>query len=541
LVGPDLLLLLGLVVVLGAFGGRIFQWLKVPEVIGYIVVGLLVGRSALDILNPQIVEQLAPLTSIALGFIGFTVGGSLRKEVFVKYGKSVYAILLAEGLLAFALVAAITTLVSGNLALGLILGALASATAPAGTVDVLWEYKSKGILTTTLLAIVALDDALALTLYGFCTSFSKALVTGEGFSLLLSVGHPLLEIGKSVLLGLAAGIVIHYVLKRTRTPELSLVFIVGAILFITGAANFLKLDLILPNMVAGLVYANLSPARSKSTFAEVMQFSPPVYVLFYILVGARLQVSLLPQLGLIGVLYLLGRTFGKFFGARLGASLGKAAPVVRKYLGFCLLSQSGVAIGLSISVYQSFGALGAEGQHIGVTVVNLIAATTIVVQLLGPAFVKFSVEKAGEIGRSITAADLIERLKVADVASKDITRIKVGTTLGRIMEIFSTSDDLYFPVVDERDRFVGMITFNEIRRVLTTQQIGDLVVAADIAVKPAHSVRPDQPLSQALRLLEQNRLDFVPVLEGDKLIGILSRHSVDLAVRDEVVRRGASP
>ncbi len=540
MIGTDVLLLLGLVVVLGVFGGRLFQWLKIPQVVGYIMVGLAIGPSVFDILHPDFVEQLAPLTSVALGLIGFTIGGELRKEVFAKYGKSVFAILFAEGLLAFAFVAVITTLVSGNLALGLILGALASATAPAAISNVLWEYKAKGVLTTTIIAIIALDDALALTIYGFCASFAKALISGGGFSLLPSIGHPLLEIAKTILLGFAAGVALHYVLKRTRAPEPALAFSVGTILFITGAAHFLKLEIILPNMVAGVVYANLSPARSKSTFADIARFTPPIYVLFFVLVGARVQLRLLPQLGLIGILYVAGMTTGKFIGARIGAVLGGAADVVRKYLGFCLFAQAGVAVGLSISAYHSFGALGPEGEYIAVTVVTVIAAATILVEIIGPPLVKVGIKKAGEIGRSITAADLIERLKVADVASRGVTRIRLGTPLGKIMEIFSVSDEHYFPVVDEEGRFEGVITFDEIRRALTTEEIRDLVLAADIAIKPPHSVREGQPLAEALGLIEENQLDFVPVLEGDKFIAILSRHSVDLAIRKELVRRGAS-
>ena len=166
------LLLIGGVILAGTIGGRLFEFLRVPQVVGYIVIGVILGKSGFQFIDDATLAALQPLNFLALGIIGFLIGGELKSSVFRRHGKQFIVILLAEGIVAAVvvgvLIAGITYLATGNAAtaaaFGLVLGAIASATAPAATVDVVWEYKTRGILTTTVLAIVALDDGLALVL-----------------------------------------------------------------------------------------------------------------------------------------------------------------------------------------------------------------------------------------------------------------------------------------------------------------------------------------------------------------------------------------
>jgi len=201
----NVLLLLGLAVLFGFAGGRLFEKLRIPQVVGFIVVGVILGDSLSGLLRNNLLTALTPLTELALGFIGFMVGGELKASVFKKYGSQFITILLFEGLMATLVVGLAVTLLTGKVYLGILLGALASATAPAATVDVLWEYRSKGPLTTTIFSIVALDDGLALILYGFSIAFAGMLLGGGAFSVGLILTGPLREIFGSILLGGGVG------------------------------------------------------------------------------------------------------------------------------------------------------------------------------------------------------------------------------------------------------------------------------------------------------------------------------------------------
>ncbi len=202
------LFLLGLILFAGTMGARVFQKLRIPQVVGYIIAGILLGQSGLNIISKDIIETLVPFNYFALGLIGFMIGGELKSEVFRRYGKQFLAILLAEGLAAFfvvfILVGLLGSLIFGNSiyywALGLLLGAIASATVPAATTDVLWEYKTRGPLTTTVLGIVALDDGLALILFALASSIAPVIL-GAHPSIFLAITRPIYEIGMGIFIG----------------------------------------------------------------------------------------------------------------------------------------------------------------------------------------------------------------------------------------------------------------------------------------------------------------------------------------------------
>jgi Kef-type K+ transport system membrane component KefB len=396
-----ILFVLGLIMALGLAFGRLFERFGIPQVVGYIVIGVLLGDSVVHFLPVKILDDLSPLTSVALAFIGFMVGGELKYSLFKKYGKQFFTILVSEGLLAMLLVSALTIIFTQNIPLGILLGALSSATAPAATVDVLWEYHSKGPLTSTILAIVALDDGLALFLYGFAFSFANVLVAGGELSIKIMLVQPLIEIFGSLLLGILIALVVDQVLRWIKTREDQLVVNVAAILLASGIAKYFDLSLILSNMAVGLTLTNLHKDRNESNFEIIKEFVPPIYIIFFLFVGARLQLGLLPSMGVLGFLYVLGRTFGKWTGAYFGSVISGAHSAVKKYLGFALFSQAGVAIGLALDIYQHFGKFGSAGEHLGHMIINVIAATTLLVQIIGPSSVKFAISRAGEIPKQI--------------------------------------------------------------------------------------------------------------------------------------------
>ena len=393
----DILFTIGFILILGFAGGRLFEKFGIPQVVGYIVVGVVIGDSLLGFLPVKMLDDLSPITSMALAFIGFMIGGELKFSLFRKFGKQFFTILLFEGLLAMLLVSTLTIMLTKNVALGILLGALSSATAPAATVDVLWEYHSKGPLTSTIMAIVALDDGLALFLYGFAFAFANVLISNQGLSIKIMLVQPLIEIFGSLALGVAIGFVMDRISHRIKSRDDRLVINIASILLASGIAIHFELSLILTNMAVGLTLSNLHPDRNVSNFEIVKAFVPPIYIIFFLFVGARLQLGLLPSMGVLGALYVVGRTVGKWVGSYLGAAVSGAPATVRKYLGFALFSQAGVAIGLALDVYQHFGKFGPAGEQMGHSVVNIIAATTLLVQIIGPPSVKFSITKAGEI------------------------------------------------------------------------------------------------------------------------------------------------
>jgi len=393
----NIILLLGLVLVAALAAGRFGGRFGIPQVVGYILIGLLFGDSGLHLFPSSLVDAFAPLVNIALAMIGFMVGGELKYDIFRRYGWQFLVILLCEGILAMVMVASLVWFWTGNAAVAILLGALSSATAPAATVDVLWQYRSRGPVTTTILAIVALDDGLALILFGFAYAVAEALFAGGSFAVGTVLLDPLRQIVGSLALGCGAGYVLDRVLASIKRQEDRLVMNLGGLLLAAGIAVFFDLSLIMVAMAAGIWLVNAPGNRNEKSFETVKDFAPPIYTLFFVLVGARLRVDLLPQLGGIGLLYVLGRTTGKWGGAYLGARLSGAAATVRKYLGLALFSQAGVALGLALHVYQHFSKLGAAGRELGSVVINVIAVTTFIVQVIGPPAVKLAITKAGEI------------------------------------------------------------------------------------------------------------------------------------------------
>ncbi len=397
----DILSLIGLIIISAYLVSKGIQRIGIPQVVGFILVGVLLGSSFLNLVPLPLVQELAFVSEIALALIGFDIGSHLHFSDLRRLGRSIFAILLCEGVGAFLLVTSGVYLLTRSVPMALIFGALASATAPAATLDVLHEYHAEGPLTTTLLAVVGLDDALSLLLFSFAATIAESLLKGAGgLSLSPIVTLSLQEIGLALLLGIAVGIPFQELLNRLEHEHAVYGFVVGMVVFVAGVANSLGISLILALMTMGIVVANVRGDNSLYVRRVVERVGPLIYMLFFALVGARLQIILLPAMGLLGLTYLLLRTGGKLAGAWLGGTLGRASAQVRNYLGFGLLSQAGVAIGLALSIAHRFDGYGQAGIHLGTTVINVITATTFVVQIIGPISLKFAIGRAGEIGKA---------------------------------------------------------------------------------------------------------------------------------------------
>ncbi len=548
----NLALLFGLIVLGGAFGARLFQILRIPQVVGCIVTGILLG-DVLGIITPRTIEALEPFTMFALGLIGFMIGAELRSDIFKKYGKQFFIILFSQGMGAFVLVTLGTSIVAWfilpfmlqditavnrlyiSIAMGLVLGAIASATAPAATVNVLWEYKTRGPLTAAVLAIVALDDALALLLYRGAATGAKALMgTGQG-SVFGTIVILLAEIVGAVVLGFLAAVVLYFLLKFVKAEDKILEFAISCLLLVVGVSMIPKIDPILPAMTLGITIANLMPRQSKGTFRLVEKFSPPIYISFFVLAGAHMEFGKVTFWIVIMIaIYVLCRAAGKMAGSWFGAEFSKAPIVVRKYLGICLLPQAGVAIGLAILASQQFGT------NLGHAIIMVVMTATFLMEIFGPMFVKVGVKKAGEVGMNITEEDLIKTYKVEDVMDPEPVTILQDVPLQQILEVFSKTDTVYYPVVDTESRIVGVITIPDIKEMFANREVAGWLLACDVAEPMTDKTTPNTPLEDAIEHMRRFDLEYLPVVTQDddnKLVGILGYHNTLRKISAEILHR----
>ncbi len=546
--GASLILLFGIVLLLGSLGGRFFQKVKIPQVVGYIVIGILIGQSGFQVLSISVISMLNPVSSIALAFIGFLIGGELKTSVLKKYGKQFTGILLFEAVVPFFTVSIVVSLVSflitkniaTSLSIGLVLGAVSSATAPAATTDVLRENRTRGPLTSTVLGIVALDDAVALILYAIVASVASSLLGYTGGSLSGQLLHLAYDVFASIGAGSLIGFLLSLVIKNIMVNEDRILTLsLGAILLSSGTCELLELDTILAAMAMGFFMVNFATVKTRGIFSLVEKFTPPIYVLFFVLVGAKLNIwNLTPFVALIAFLYLLLRTLGKSIGAKLGSKLTKAPETVKKYLPFCLLSQAGVAIGLSISAGQQFS------QTIGPTVVLIVTATTFVVQLLGPVSVRYAVTKAGECGLDICEADIMKTCCVNEVSvagemicsSSSPAIVSETTRLTDILDSFSKHYNLNYVVSDASNKLSGLITVDHLKESLQIGEISEALVAYDIMEPCTVFITPDMILDDVLKLFIDKDAEALPILnEKGCVCGIIEKNTVEHYLHGKVV------
>ncbi|HHV43446.1 MAG TPA: cation:proton antiporter [Firmicutes bacterium] len=378
----------GVLMILALFGGKLVNRVHLPSITGWVIVGLLLGPSCLRVLTPEITELLQPIEGLALAVIALAIGGELTVRSLKKLGNAIITITWVQMLVTFGLVTLGTYLACGSWALAALLGAMSAATAPAATVAVIHELKAKGPFTRTLLAVVALDDAFTIVLFGIVMSFVETALGGSALNV-SSLAAPFLEILLSTLLGVGAGLLGVVVLDRLQHRTEVLPFVLGLALLVGGVAELFGLSLLLAAMVAGSVIANLGK-RPRVMFEALESVEQPIYILFFSLAGAKLQLGALGAVGLLGISYVLARSFGKILGNYLGAWLAKSPEAVRKYLGYAMLPQAGVAIGLAIVAFERLP------QYADVIMTTTLAAVFIY-ELIGPLAAKYALVKAGEV------------------------------------------------------------------------------------------------------------------------------------------------
>ncbi|MDD3202288.1 MAG: cation:proton antiporter [Pygmaiobacter massiliensis] len=377
----------------GLISAKLIKKLRLPDVTGYLLGGLLIGPYLLGILSAEAAEGLAIISDMALGFIAFTVGGEFKFSYFKRVGATPIVIAFFESIIAVLFVT-LGLLVAGcELPFAIVLGAIAAATAPAATVMVIKQYKARGPVTETLLSVVAIDDAVALVAFGFAVAIAGTLNSTESVSLLASIAAPVVEVLLAVGLGIGIGFVFTFALRFFPHRDARLALVIAFVFLGSALATALNVSALLLCMALGATFTNLS-RTSAEVYSLCDQLTPPLFMMFFVLSGADLNITVLPSIGLIGIVYVLLRVAGKWSGAALGAKLMKAPATVCRYLGPALIPQAGVAIGLTF-VAQTVVPQYAE------TIRAVILCGTLIYELVGPAITKKTLQKAGEIDAGI--------------------------------------------------------------------------------------------------------------------------------------------
>ena len=408
---------------------RLVRVLRLPNVTGYIVTGIIAGPFIFGLLfnnfsfenikdGPiyRFVQQINWVSTVALGFIAFSIGTSFRLSTLKAVGKKVIIITILEafgGSLAVIIALLVAHFVAPNYVsweLVLTLGAIASATAPAATLMVIKQYNARGPLVDTLLPVVALDDAAALILFAVLFQIASALASGNAISPYTIIIKPLLEILISLGVGIILGLVISFMNRFFKSRNNRLIWCIFSVFAALGFYYLFKsefmggfeLSSLLVCMMAGAIYINLCKDSGK-TLDVMDRFTSPIYMMFFVISGASLDLSIFFSgdgliVLFIALIYVFSRVVGKWFGAYTGASISRCEPQIKKYLGFALVPQAGVAIGLSTTAYKLFSE-NPVTQRAGALILAIILTSTLIYELVGPLAAKFALKKAGEIGK----------------------------------------------------------------------------------------------------------------------------------------------
>jgi len=383
---------LGVVLLGGVFCARFINKLGFPAVTAYLVLGIFIGPSVFNSVPKDLLNASGLISNIVLGFIAFGLGQNFSRGLFQKIGKPVLWISILEVLGPWVLVTlSLFFLLRQPFYVALLFGAISTATAPAATVMVVREYKAKGRFTDILLGVVAIDDAWCLIIFAISLAISKAIYVhlNSPFFLLKVVLNSIFNIAGAFILGAILALILSYFSKYIRSSTELLIYTLGFILFSIGVALSLHLSVLLSCMFLGMVLVNIHLASFKF-FDSIRNIDSPLFLLFFVLAGANLEIGLLRRMGILGITYIFFRTIGKIVGSVWGGYIVKVEDRIRKYLGWGLLPQAGVALGIALIAKNDF-------PNIGNILFSTIVATTVVYELIGPFCTKYALHKAGEI------------------------------------------------------------------------------------------------------------------------------------------------
>jgi len=385
----NIYVLVALVLILGFILGRILRKLRLTEILAYIIAGIIIGQ-VLNFSPPEQFNTIITGTSLAL--IAYMVGLSFSFAFLKRMGKQMVIVLIVQVLITVAATGGFVYLLTKDLPLSIILGSLAGATDPAGTIAVLRDLRAKGSLTDMTIALVGLDDAVVIVVYAVGIALTKMLL-GVETSVSFVFSYPLWEIFGGLGLGGAIGAVISYVTKKMHlTSDHIFVISLAAAILCWGLAEMIEVSAMLTCMALGTAVINLNVQVGNRSNELVDNIMTPIFVLFFAAIGMQMDFSIFHLMWPLIIMYCVGRSIGKITGCSLGGVLSKSEPKIKKYIGFAMLPQAGVAMGLAFLAAQAL-----SGYELGGTVITLATTTTVVFGLISPPLVQYAVKKAGEV------------------------------------------------------------------------------------------------------------------------------------------------
>ena len=416
---------------------RLFKKLKLPDVTAYLIAGVVIGPYCVGALgisgfgfkSMEAVESLGLISEVALGFIAFSIGSEFRMKDLKKTGKQAFVIGIFQALVATLVVdlalLVVYFIIPDKISVPqvLVLGAIATATAPAATLMVVRQYKAKGPLTKLLLPIVALDDAVGLIVFAVSFGIAKTLVSGN-VDLISILVNPLLEIVCSLILGALMGWILTQLEKlfHSNTNRLNMTI---AFVFLTASLSMLDFHVgplhisfssLLVCMMMGTIFCNICPL-SHDLMERSDKWTSPLLALFFVISGAELELSVFADIAIvgIGIVYILSRCVGKYFGAFSSAKAMKCSPAICKYLGITLFPQAGVALGMC-SIVASSAEFGAQG----VLIRNIALFAVLIYELFGPLMTRQALMSAGEIPPMEEHVKERRRLKLEEAKKREL-------------------------------------------------------------------------------------------------------------------------
>jgi Kef-type K+ transport system membrane component KefB len=381
----------GLILMAALTAGHLAQLIRLPEVTGYLAVGMLIGPAALDFITHENVSALGILSEVALGLILFNIGSIFEASMFRRLGPGVMRITVWEASLAFALTSAVLIAVGLEWPLAILLGVVAMETAPATTLMVLNEYDAEGPMTERLLALVALNNTYVLVVFGVITAIvTFFLPSSEEW---VRTGYRAVHgfawtIFGSVALGALIGVATDLWASRVKESGEAIILAAGVVLLTVGASRYLGLSPLIATLSLGAMVANGS-RHGDQLLKALRRGDPPLYAAFFVLAGAELVQASLLTLGLAGVAYMVARATGKIVGARIGLRGQDVPEAVRRQLGYCIISSSSLAVGLTIQIRTSF-------PQYAVTVTGIVLAAVLIFEIIGPLLLRRALVITGE-------------------------------------------------------------------------------------------------------------------------------------------------
>ncbi len=393
----------GLLLMMGHLIGALAAKIKLPKITGYIVAGLLVGESVSGVFPSHMNESFKIITEVALGLIALTIGAEFSAAKLRRIGRAAVVITAVQILTTFVAVTGGLLLFGTEVPFALLLGAVATATAPAATVAVVQALRARGRFVDYLYSVVALDDAGCVILFSVVFAFTARLLGGGaevGGDVGAGVFRAMMEVVFSVLLGVLGGVVLHRITKDKHATNEILIVLLGVIFITTALSIVFHLSPLLTNMATGSALVNLS-VRNHRLFRILEPFTPPLYALFFVIAGTelKLDVILRGDVLLLGTVYILARAVGKYGGIWVGCTMSGIGKPIRENLGWCMLPQAGVAIGLVLLVQASplMQGLSAGQQAVIHNMVNIVLLSVFVNELVGPPLSKMAIIRGNQM------------------------------------------------------------------------------------------------------------------------------------------------